>query len=283
VSPADGSSGVRADAPVIITFSEPMDRAMVEDAVVSSAGAEPEFSWDDSGRVLTLFHAAPFEYAAGTDPATLAAKTYTISVSRGATDLAGNRLADAASATFGTLRRLQSALTPTPDQSNRRVQIVTNAGVVAGCLPAIALVGEVSDVRYTKLFVSFDLGQLPEELVEIEQGQLAAGEIVKVTGAPYGLQSLGVLAAERVQFTSLGVTAFEAPALAEPRLLADALFTRGPISAEVTRDVAAAHAAGTSAQFRIGFTNGLSENGELDFVTLSCSGEYALGLTYLAP
>jgi len=60
VSPTDGSDDANLDTPVVLTFSEPMDRTATEAAVavVPSTGAM-SFGWDASSQVLTITFGAP--------------------------------------------------------------------------------------------------------------------------------------------------------------------------------------------------------------------------------
>ena len=285
IVPADGASGVSADAPVVITFSEPMDRAVAESAIVATDIAAPAYSWDETGKVLTIAHTTPFEYATGTDPNTLTAKSYNVTISRGATDLAGNRLVDAAATTFTTLRRLRYVSAPLADEFGRAVTVVSNGGGAVGCVgQSWLMIGETSETVYLKLFTSFGMSQLPPGIVAFERASLTTAELLGVAGAPYGSQSLGVLVAERVQYAALGVTALEMPGLGSPYMLADARRTTGRLEADVETDLAAAYAAGESAlQLRIGFTNGLSANGQIDGVMMSCSSPFGIDVTYLVP
>jgi cytochrome b6 len=77
-SPSAGSN-VAPGGQVRLTWSEPMDRTSVEDAIWVSPVAVPSFSW--SGQVLTV-----------TLDGTQLGRVYTVNVNRTATDLAGNRL-----------------------------------------------------------------------------------------------------------------------------------------------------------------------------------------------
>jgi len=58
--PADGQTNVPVDAPIVITFSEPMNTSAVTVAIVPIIMLTP--SWSGGNTVLTLTHATPFSY-----------------------------------------------------------------------------------------------------------------------------------------------------------------------------------------------------------------------------
>jgi hypothetical protein len=76
------ATGVSVNAPIVLEFSQPMDRATTE-AAFDVAGVTGTIAWSDSDTVLTFTPDSSLMYGS----------TYTVSLT-GATDVAGNALAD---------------------------------------------------------------------------------------------------------------------------------------------------------------------------------------------
>jgi hypothetical protein len=89
-SPSSGASDVDITTEITITFSEPMDTAATEGAVLISPGSITKRTWDAGGSLLTL--------SVELEPQT----TYSITISQGATDIAGNTITSGHSVTFTT-------------------------------------------------------------------------------------------------------------------------------------------------------------------------------------
>jgi hypothetical protein len=94
VSPADGASGVPADAVIVVVFTEAMDQASVE-AAWSSAdlpASDVAFGWNPDGDTLTVTPDAPLELAEGVglDPSVVDARGYAFTIAATAADVAGN-------------------------------------------------------------------------------------------------------------------------------------------------------------------------------------------------
>lgn len=79
-TPNDGQENVEKDVKIIITFSEAMDTVATENAVSISPGAIVDKTWSDGNKNITL----SVQLEEG--------KTYTITISIGAKDLAGNAM-----------------------------------------------------------------------------------------------------------------------------------------------------------------------------------------------
>lgn len=89
-TPANGAAAVRPSAPMVVAFSQPMDRPSVEAAFSSSPAIPCSFGWDAQSTQLTC-------------TAALASFTsYAITVGTGATDRYGNRLAASYQFSFTT-------------------------------------------------------------------------------------------------------------------------------------------------------------------------------------
>jgi hypothetical protein len=108
VSPVSGATGVSSDALITITFSEAMDENSVRSAVSVSGflSANLSFSWNGAGTVLTITPAGGLLYNSGSNPSLTTARSYTVTLSTSATDVAGNRLANAYTSSFTTLRQI---------------------------------------------------------------------------------------------------------------------------------------------------------------------------------
>jgi Bacterial Ig-like domain len=113
ITPEPGARGVRSDADIQLTFSEPMDTASVETALVVSGISDEnsELTWNEEKTLLTLRSNAPLAYAEGTTTDT-PAEMFTVVLSEKAADASGNPLSDKFQSEFSTLRRLSLALDP---------------------------------------------------------------------------------------------------------------------------------------------------------------------------
>lgn len=156
VTPADGATGVSGDAPIVLTFSEPMKKTETQAAYASSSiGIRPNevtFAWNPDATVLTIKPNAALTYAAGTDPAATAALTYSFSLSESATDLAGNKLTPRNSS-FKTLRRITARIQGDPLQDGD----VDGSAVGNGSL-------SISVSTTSRGFLGFSLSSLPNTL-----------------------------------------------------------------------------------------------------------------------
>jgi hypothetical protein len=107
VSPANGATGVLANATVKLTFSEAMNTASVESALTVSnlLSGDLSLTWSNGNTVLTIAAKSGFLYASGTSTG-ISAKSYSVSVSAAAQDTAGNALSPSFTTSFKTLRRI---------------------------------------------------------------------------------------------------------------------------------------------------------------------------------
>jgi hypothetical protein len=107
ISPAFGATGVRADTPIVITFSEPMDTASVEVAYQPEQ-TPPEaiaITWSEDDTVASID--AKLTYPTGDDPASVPSKVHRFAVTPSATDAAGNPLGAAVSHEFDLARHVE--------------------------------------------------------------------------------------------------------------------------------------------------------------------------------
>lgn len=160
ISPASGATGIRADAKIVITFSEPMERTTTQMAFASSDIPSRTFAWDSSGSILTITPTGGLQYASGSSLSVMA-RSYAYSIATSAADLAGNRLQQAALATFTTLRRI-SGSTPgaTPELSGT---------VAGGQVPAFNDgYAWVSCNNNERAFLTFNIATLPNGIESFE-------------------------------------------------------------------------------------------------------------------
>ena len=154
VTPANGAVGVKAGAPIVISFSEPMDQRATLDAFASETlpRTDATLSWNEAGTTLTIQPHTPLEYAHATrkddEPLELDARRYGYSLTRFATDLAGNPLAETR-VTFSTLRDVTHTLSAVPALT----------GVLQGTGDDTRMYG----------FISFDTSLLPSGIVALER------------------------------------------------------------------------------------------------------------------
>ncbi len=191
ITPADATTKVSSDTPVVITFSEPMDQAATQAAVsittviqnVPTVVAGTSASWDMTGTVLTV--SAPFAYATAEvgndfDPSlpeagvqavpaaitSLVALSFTATVAVGAKDLAGNPLAAAKTSTFSTKRRVIQHFV-------RDTSLCGNQANNAGNFSFIE-VGDTTGNLEERAFITFDLNALPNNLDTLTKAQITS-------------------------------------------------------------------------------------------------------------
>ncbi len=97
--PADGATGVALNRSVVITFSEPMDRAKTQAAIVWTPDLDCGFTWSTDSTRLTC----------QPQPAHQADTQYDITVAVSATDVAGVPLAAAYRFSYTTSAEVLSA------------------------------------------------------------------------------------------------------------------------------------------------------------------------------
>lgn len=192
--PASSATAVHEDQMILVTFSEPMDQASVEDAYASTdlPADQVTFTWSPDGRELTITPLAPLAYAegSGTDPAVVTPKTYAITIGIGATDLAGNALAAPMDLSFSTRRRLIALFGL--DTALTRATLANTSYAVSDIW-----VGDSQNTSTYRSYVTFDLSTLPAD-AEVERAQFQ-GRQLQPDGAPYNLGAVNV---QHVTYTS---------------------------------------------------------------------------------
>lgn len=90
IIPESGETSIAIDAPIAVTFSEPMDKDSVESAFSIYPSVEGKLVWSDN--TMTFYPAVDLDYGA----------SYAIIIDAGAKDLAGNSLEQSYSWEFTT-------------------------------------------------------------------------------------------------------------------------------------------------------------------------------------
>jgi Bacterial Ig-like domain len=180
VSPANGATGVRSDAKIIVTFSQPMDRALTQAAYQSTdlPSANVTFGWDTSGTVMTIKPNAPLEYAKGTTIGT-EAKSHSFTLTGEAKDTAGTPLAPLSSS-FTTLREI----TLTIEQDGYVSGNWQSNGREVLSLENIFAVGDIQLNYGIRSFLSFNLPALTDSSANLVQATLSLYKVA-VNGNPY--------------------------------------------------------------------------------------------------
>ena len=280
VSPANAATGVRADAKIIVTFSQPMDQAATQAAYQSSdlPASSVGFTWDASSTVLTIKPNAALEYAKGTTTSA-PPKSYGLKLNATAKDTTGNALAPF-TWVFTTLRRITITL----------VSDLTRTGwVVSDLRPAqIGLPMYAGDSQRDNLglraFTSFNLSDVPSNL---PAANLVAATLDVVGQAVYGVPCnlsaactsvTPLLNVDHVFFGPvLGNDAYNLPLLADlgtfdvTAPVTGRHFKAGALSA-VRDDFVNEIERGNRAQFRLRFDQNSNEDGIADQVEFGQNG-----------
>lgn len=183
-APAEAATGISRTSNIVVSFSEPMDKASAQTAfgiTVPSGHNAGVFTWNAAGDEMTYNPDVDFAYGDGV--------TWTVSTA--AQDLAGNALAQAFTGTFRAIRTGTASLTSVAALDG---YLGSGGSVQPGTAAAIA--GEFFSEGYRGFF-AFDLGALPATLTLITSASLTAYQ-VQVAGNPYG--KWGVLSAESVDY-----------------------------------------------------------------------------------
>jgi hypothetical protein len=294
VSPADGALGVERDARIVVTFAQAMDTASVESAYQSSdlPATALRFTWDAAQRTLTLTPKSALVYQSGA-PATAQTsefypKTYQYGFANSAYDRSGRPLS-ARRFAFSTLREIESALSADPERTGTWTEGEGEGthnclrSAVAPYLPTVCVGDDSNNVRFTG-FISFDLSELPYNLVRFESARLVSEAVI------YGWpDQLGANRLEHVSFGELGEDALSAPADANlgPFYGGVALSTGGRVelsddlTSAVAEDYQRRASRSNRSQYRLAFTR-IVANNTWDDLELSTSN-IRLSITYLEP
>lgn len=204
-TPDAGATGQSRSPQLRVTFSEPMDKAATQAAVVVSSpnGVTGTYSWDVTGRTVTFVPTPPqggFPY--GT--------TVAWQVGTGAKDLAGNTLPLTQQYSFRVLREYTATLTATSADGYLRETGSARTAIATG---TYAYIGDGSNNDAYKTFLYFD--NFPANIIRVQSAQLGI-HIVSRIGDPRGSLG-GVLFAESIPFvTPFGSTQWSVLAIPPP-------------------------------------------------------------------
>ncbi len=184
ITPADGATGVRSDAVIVVEFTEPMDRLSVQDGLDTSDLGGVQFSWSDDGTTVTIAPDAPLDYADGfgINPEGTEAKQYQVTVRAGCTDEAGNSLASDVQSTFSTLKSITAGF----ERDNGLTGSGTPEGIVTTDTGPIKVGDDGNGGISNALrgYITIDLSPLPDTAVEIVSATLADTQSVE-SNNPY--------------------------------------------------------------------------------------------------
>ncbi len=285
VSPVNGANGVRADAPIVVRFSEPMDRASTEAAYQSEGipSASVAFEWSEDDTVLSILPGAPLEYGSGTDPELVPARRLSYFISASAASQAGEALSRTYEFSFSLLRQIELTVFAVQNRDlsgSFRSNDTYGGGQCARdqvnmCVGDARVAGASEQSRG---FISFELPPLPDSVVEV--GAALNLEITGMAGNPFA--GLGGLVLEHIRFDAIGADAFSASALDEMGLIASEGGTGTLISADVSSALAADSDAGSLTQYRLRFEDATDDDNASDAI-LSAWDTQSIDVVYLMP
>jgi hypothetical protein len=262
--PADGDAGFLFNDSFVIEFSVPMDKESVEASYVSKdlpAGAV-EFSWNEDGTKLTITPDEKLDYNIGVVPEDIENVFYYFGISTNAKSVDGESLTEGHDVTFATARRMVEYLEPVSALSGGvRTEGYVTDDIVAGDSGKTDDEDEVTDWWYIGM-ISFDLDELPGEVVLVNWAQLGASQAV-INGTPFADLG-GQVYLYDVSFTERDFDAL-LPQLSSPILMLSDSGADESILVNVGDQVVADFEAGRSlSQFALTFANETDDEGLAD-------------------
>lgn len=275
-SPSTGATGIAAGENIVVTFSEPMDRATVEAAYHSQQLPSDQVSmaWNAELTQLTISPNQPLAYSAGTgtDPSTVAAFTFAIQIGADAADLAGNPLGTAMDLSFATKRRMTAAFGLDLDFTRVTLTISSLSGTEI-------FIGDTSSKNPYRSYLTFDLSSLPADAV-IEDAYFDARQLPS-DGAPY---TIGGVRVEHVTFTAVSAGFLtNAPTLSAPGMFSEdgTVGTKSiGVTAQVVDDVANRVERGDRSQYRLLIDQGTNDDDVTDRAVFA-KDTFQLSATYV--
>jgi hypothetical protein len=291
VTPTNNAKGVKSDASIVVTWSEPMNKASAQGAFQSvDLAGQVTFAWNAQGTVMTVKPSKPLEYATGlhANLASLAARAYSISLNTSAEDVAGNGLASDYTFKFWTLREVSwSVLAST----NIDAYVLTSAGVAAkGDADGGIWVGDEDNNGWRRMALDFGISGIPAAAVGITRASVTASMTMTApwTGKPLGSP-----------FTWLGKVVLDhihAPVIDASTLLVEPLRRVGDLATSATpgektvdatvavaEDVAKRASRNNRSQFRAQFTTTTNGNNGADAAFFGYDSSAKLSVNYLVP
>lgn len=275
-TPAPSAIGVAADDVIVIEFSEAMDSRSVVAAYQSTdlPLSDVAVRWDARSERMTLSPMSPLAYAVGVggDPSTVTARTYTLTIGAGATDVAGNPLEAPYTLVFSTKKRMRTTA-PTVGDMTR----VARAGVLLSEANPMWMGDNGSNETYQS-FLTFDLQRVPLGF-EIESAQIE-GQQQAPTGVPY---SMGAVMTDHITYAAVAQAPASLPLATVGPWSTDATLEAKQITVTdaVRDDAAQRQARGYRSQFRLRFEQPSNRNGNVD-VAVFAKTSFALSIVYLA-
>ncbi len=282
ISPQNNATGVKSDAVVSVTFSEPMDTLSAQLAYASTDlppdSLEP--SWNIDNTVLTLHPKTPLAYATLTDPSG-AAKHYSFTIASSAKDIAGNALGKDVTVTFSTLRDVTQVLvvpsgggTVVTEPNSGAVTTTTTCGKPGDYVSA----GDTSDNDPILSLVAFDLSSLPAGIVQWNAATLTSSYSTTKTN-PFGDSRLGDL---HLFSTSVAPsTLLWSSAMSDLGVFGE-WASQGGGSLDVTAALESDYTRGGSSEYVFRFDNETDDNDAGCYAELYCS-DLRLTTDYLVP
>jgi len=258
VSPDNGARGVENDAPIVLRFSEPMDRPSTEAAYQSELvpSRSVVFSWNEDSTELGITPSEPVEYGVGSSAELAEARRVSFFISASASSSDGEPLDKPYEFSFSLLRRV-SFVVPALADRGKSGNYRSNDSYGTGACAEDELNMCVGDVRVGrqseqyKGFISFELeSALPEDARGLS-AELRFG-LTGTAGNPFA--NLGSLLIEHVRFDEIGLDAFAAQPLDALGTMAAADDTGSELRAEVSSALLAdLEASQAVSQYRLAF------------------------------
>ncbi len=289
VAPTNNAKGVAANAAIVVTWSEAMDKATAQASFqCPDLAGKVTFDWP-STTVMKVVPVEPLVYAQGkhADLATLAAKTYAITLNTSAKDESGNALAAAYSYKFSTLRRVAWSTFA----SSNTVYALMSGGVVSSGDSDLGLyLGDLADNSWQRMAVQFDIGGLPKAATGVASATFSMPMtlIASWTSKPIGLPfpGLGKVVLDHIQTTKID----SATLLLEPLRRVGDLATTGAIGTKtldattaVAEDLAKRTQRSERSQFRAQFTTTTNADNSADAAFFGYNAGATLSVDYLIP
>jgi len=269
----EGATGVAADTTLVLTFSEPMDRVTTQAAFQSADISGVTFAWSGDDTVLTITPNAALAYATG--DSTVAALSYTISITDTAEDQAGNRMASSWSGTFSTMRQVSQTLTASGAEAVRHIR--TSSNTSCGSDP---WVGDNTFNEASCIAIQFDLALIPEGIVSWLRST-ASGEFLNREGAAF--THLGDVHFYEFDAVPLTTAGWATMPIVDRGVFAynDRQYPSIDLLGSMPEAYATQGTNGTLLQYRVSFPIQTNSDETLQLVRFACT--YDLELEYLIP
>lgn len=163
ISPADDAVGVSPSANIVVTFSEAVDKTSAKAALDLSTSNCGAFSWDSDSTAMTFDPCADWAY--GTE--------IQVKVGDVVADLEGQEMGNVFVSEFRVLRQTTQKLYSDPEADG----YVWRSGNPRAGNTEYHVDAESSFIRlysWSKGYLSFRLGNLPEDLIEIQSARVYA-------------------------------------------------------------------------------------------------------------